>query len=47
MPLAAGVDLDTIAGEDGRSWSARSLQNLVNEAALQAARKGQDAVGAR
>ena len=44
VPLAAGVDLDTIAGETAGLVGAE-LQNLVNEAALQAARKGQDAVG--
>ena len=39
MPLADDVDLDAIAAVDARAWSAPTCKNLVNEAALTAARR--------
>jgi cell division protease FtsH len=45
VPLAPDVDLDMIAGETPGAVGA-DLRNLVNEAALLAARKGRDAVAA-
>jgi cell division protease FtsH len=46
VPLATDVDMDAIAGETPGLVGA-DLRNLVNEAALLAARRGRDAVAAR
>ncbi|HYI16385.1 MAG TPA: AAA family ATPase, partial [Thermomicrobiales bacterium] len=43
VPLAAGVDLDAVAGESAGLVGAE-IRNLVNEAALTAARRGRDSV---
>ena len=44
VPLADDVDLDALAACDARAWSAPTCANLVNEAALLAARRGHEAV---